>query len=55
MCSKLERIFEHIGVKAWAHAWSACHDILIPKSKKMIKKHETLLALMSCHQDDVVK
>ena len=32
-----------------------CHGILIPKNKKMIKKHETLVDVMSCHQDDVVK
>ena len=23
MCSKLEGIYEHIGVMGWAHAWSA--------------------------------
>ena len=55
MCTKLEGILKHIGLKAWAHAWSACHGILIPKNLKMIKKHETLLDLMLCHQDDVVK
>ena len=30
------------------------HGILIPKNKKWSEKHETLLDLMSCHQDDVV-
>jgi len=38
MCSKFEGIFNHIGVKAWAHAWSACHGILIPKNLKKIRK-----------------
>ena len=38
MCSKLKWIFKHIGVKAWAHAWSACHGILISKNWKMIRK-----------------
>ena len=32
-----------------------CHGILIPKNKKWSEKLETLLDLMSCHQDDVVK
>ena len=52
MCSKLEGIFKHIGLKAWAHAWSACHGILIPKNSET---HETLVDVMSWHQDDVVK
>ena len=32
-----------------------CHGILIPKIKKWWEKHETLLDVMSCHQEDVVK
>ena len=55
MCSKLEGIFKHICVKAWAHAWSACHGILIPKKLKKSETYETMVDAMSCHQDDVVK
>ena len=32
-----------------------CHGILIPKNLKIPEKHETLVDIMSCHQDDVVK
>ena len=57
MCSKLEGILRHIGLKTWTHAYVCmeCHGILIPKNEKMMKKHETLLDVMSCDQDDVVK
>ena len=56
MCSKLEGIVKHIGLTAWTHvhAWSPM-AFLFQKIKKIIKKHETLLDLMSCHKDDVVQ
>ena len=57
MCGKLVGIFKHIGLTTWTHA-SVCmgwHDILIQKIKKWSKNMKTLLDLMSCHQDDVVK
>ena len=52
MCSKLEGIFKHIGLTAWTHAWSA---MAFKFQKKRSEKHETLLDVMSCNQDDVVK
>ena len=56
MCSKLEEIFKHIGLTAWTHvhAWSAM-ALLFQKIKKRSEKHETLLDVMTCHQDDVVQ
>ena len=54
MCSKLEGIFKHIGLTAWIHSWSAM-ALQFHKNKNCSEKHETLLDLMSCHQDDVVK
>ena len=52
MCSYFDGIFKHIGVKAWAHAMAFSFQ---KKFKNDQKKHETLLDLMSFHQDDVVK
>ena len=54
MCSKLERIFKHIGLTTWTHAWSAM-AFKFQKIKKRSETHETLFDVMSCHQDDVVK
>ena len=54
MCSKLEGIFKHIGLTAWTHAWSAM-AFQFQKMKKLSEKHETLVDVMSCQQDDVVK
>ena len=54
MCSKLEGIFKHIGLMAWTHSWSDM-AFKFQKTKKWSEKHETLLDVMSCHQDDVVK
>ena len=54
MCSKLEGIFKHIGVTAWTQAWSAM-SFKFQKIKKMSETHETLVDVMSCHQDDVVQ
>src|SRR3990170_6044119 len=54
MYSKLKGIFKHIGVTAWTHAWSAM-PFKFQKIKKWSETHETLLDVMSCHQDDVVK
>ena len=54
MCSKLEGIFKHIGLMAWTHASSAI-ALLFQKIKKILETHETLVDVMSCHQDDVVK
>jgi hypothetical protein len=54
MGSKLEGIFKHIGVTAWTHAWSAM-SFNFQKIKKRLGTHVTLLDVMSCHQDDVVK
>ena len=53
MCSKLEGIFKHIGLTAWRHAWSTM--ALNSKNYKRSETHETLLDVMSCHQDDVVE
>ena len=54
MCSKLEGIFKHICLTTWTHVYVGMerHDILIPKKSET---HETLVDVMSCHQDDVVK
>ena len=56
MCSKLEGIFKHIDLTPWTHVhvWSAM-EFLFLKIIKRSEKHETLLDVMSCHQDDVVK
>ena len=54
MCSKLEGIFKHIGLTAWTHSWSAM-ALQLQKNKNCSEKRETLLDVMSCHQDDVVK
>ena len=56
MCSKLEGIFKHIGLTAWTHvhAWNAM-AFLFQKFEKWSGKHETLLDVMSCRQDDVVQ
>ena len=54
MCSKLEGIFKHIGVTAWTDAWSAM-AFKFQKIKKRSETHETLLDVMSYHQDDAVK
>ena len=56
-CSKLERVFKHSGLTTWTHA-DVCiewHGILIPKNKKISETHETLVDVISCHQDDVEK
>ena len=56
MCGKLEGIFKHICITTWTHMHEyVCmdwHGILIPKKSET---HETLVDVMSCHQDDVVK
>ena len=56
MCSKLEGIFKDICITTWTHMHEyVCmewHVILIPKKSET---HETLVDVMSCHQDDVVK
>ena len=55
MCSKLEGILKHICIKTWTQMHEVCmewHAILIPKKSET---HETLVDVMSCHQDDVVK
>ena len=54
MCSKLEGIFKHIGLTPWTHAWSTM-AFKFQKFKKVSETHETLVDVMSCHQDDVVK
>ena len=54
MCNKLEGIFKHIGLTAWTHAWSAM-AFKFQKIKERSETHETLLDVISCHQDDVVK
>ena len=55
MCSKLEGIFKHIGLKAWADMHGVPWHFNSKKIKKISETHETLLDVMSCHQDDVVK
>ena len=54
MCSKLEGILKHIGLTAWTHAWCAM-AFSFQKNKKLSEEHETLVDVISCHQDDVVK
>ena len=54
MCSKLEGIFKNIGVTAWTHAWSAM-AFKFQKIKRRSETHETLVDVMPCHLDDVVK
>ena len=54
MCSNLEEIFKHIGLTTWTHAWTAM-AFKFQKMKKRSETHETLLDVMSCHQDHVVK
>ena len=55
MCSKLEGIFKHVGLTAMTQLSMEWHGILIPKNKEKSERHETLVDVMSCHQDDVVK
>ena len=57
MCSKLEGILKHICLTTWTHAYICMesHGILIPKKLKISETHETLVDVMSCHQDVVVK
>ena len=55
MCSKLEGIFKHIGLTAMTQLSMEWHGILIQKIEKWSETHETLVDVMSCHQDDVVK
>ena len=55
MCSKLGGIFKHIGLTAMTKLSMEWHGILIPKNQKKSETHETLVDVMSCHQDDVVK
>ena len=52
MCSKLEGIFKHIGLTAMTQLSMEWHGISIPKKPET---HETLVDVMSCRQDDVVK
>ena len=54
MASKLEGIFKHIGLTAWTHAWSAM-SFKFQKIKKGSETYETLVDVILCHQDDVVK
>ena len=54
MCVKLEGIFQTY----WYHSLDTgmeCHGIKFQKIKKWSEAHETLLDVMSSHQDDVVK
>ena len=55
MLSEFEGIFKHIGLKAMTQLSMECHGIQILKKLKISETHETLIDLMSCHQDDVVK
>ena len=57
ICSKLERIFKHICLMTWTHAYVCMewHGILIQKIEKWSETHETLVDVISCHQHDVVK
>ena len=57
MCSKFEGILKHIVSRhghMHTYAWSDM-EIKFQKIKKISETHETLLDVMSCHQDDVVK
>ena len=57
MCSKLEGSFKHICLTTGhmhIYAWSDM-TFKFQKTKKISETHETLLDVMSCHQDDVVQ
>ena len=53
MCSKLEGILKHIGVTTWTQA-SSKMAFKLQNIKKKSETHETLVDVMSCHQDEVV-
>ena len=54
LCSKLERIFKHIGVTAWTQTLRTM-AFKFQKIQKWSEKYETLLDFMKWHRDAMVK